>query len=409
MAYIGRQQDGFGVRSRFIYTATGGQTTFNTDDSGNALSYADGAYVDVYLNGVLLDPADYTDTSLTSIVLGSGATASDILEVIVYDVFSVFSGTFTNGITANTATVTGDLTVDTNTLFVDSTNNRVGIGTTSPSDGQLHIKGTDTTNQVIIENTDDGSGAAPDLTLRRTSASPADDDGCGEINFQSPYVDLPKKMTVEQNLSFYSRLYGVKNFNIVIENLVDDLKIRDLIKKNAKADEVYMELKTQIEIVLNMGLKPSHLDSHMFTLGLRQDLIDIYINLGKEYKLPIFLSKKLIKLVGEDPNKFVLPESTCFESVFMGSYDIFQSKGLFSFYDNVIDELAEGISFLLIHPALKTDEMDQIALDHPNFGSDWRSKDYSYFTSEKCKKKLKENSIELINWKSPIILNYLDA
>lgn len=184
---------------------------------------------------------------------------------------------------------------------------------------------------------------------------------------------------------------------------------RDLIKKNAKADEVYIELKTQIEIVLNMGLKPSHLDSHMFTLGLRQDLIDIYIKLGKEYKLPIFLSKKLIKLVGEDPNKFVLPESTCFESVFMGSYDIFQSKGLFNFYDNVIDELAEGISFLLIHPALKTDEMDQIALDHPNFGSDWRSKDYSYFTSEKCKKKLKENSIELINWKSPIILNYLDA
>ena len=52
-----------------------------------------------------------------------------------------------------------------------------------------------------------------------------------EINFQSPYVDLPKKMTVEQNLSFYSRLYGVKNFNIVIENLVDDLKIGDLIKK----------------------------------------------------------------------------------------------------------------------------------------------------------------------------------
>ena len=49
-----------------------------------------------------------------------------------------------------------------------------------------------------------------------------------EINFQSPYVDLPKKMTVEQNLSFYSRLYGVKNFNKVIENLVNDLKIKNL-------------------------------------------------------------------------------------------------------------------------------------------------------------------------------------
>ena len=149
MAYIGRQQDGFGVRSRFIYTATGGQTTFNTDDSGNALSYADSAYVDVYLNGVLLDPADYTATSLTSIVLGSGATASDILEVIVYDVFSVFSGTFTNGITANT----------------------------------LHIVGDTTDDQVLIENTNAGAANAPDLTLFRNSASPADNDVLGILRF----------------------------------------------------------------------------------------------------------------------------------------------------------------------------------------------------------------------------------
>ena len=63
MAYIGRTTDGFGVRSRFIYTATGGQTTFTTDNSSNALSYSDGAYVDVYLNGVLLDPSDYTATA----------------------------------------------------------------------------------------------------------------------------------------------------------------------------------------------------------------------------------------------------------------------------------------------------------------------------------------------------------
>ena len=158
MAYIGRKQDGFGVRSRFIYTATGGQTTFNTDDSGNALSYSDGAYVDVYLNGVLLDPADYTATSLTSIVLDSGATASDILEVIVYDVFSVFSGTFTNGITANTVTVTGDLTVDTSTLKVDSTNNRVGIGTASPAHF-FDCRTTGETEQVVANFSSTGNGS----------------------------------------------------------------------------------------------------------------------------------------------------------------------------------------------------------------------------------------------------------
>ena len=53
-----------------------------------------------------------------------------------------------------------------------------------------------------------------------------------KINFQSPYIDLPKKMTVEQNLFFYARLYGVKYFKDVIENLVEDLKMEELLKKN---------------------------------------------------------------------------------------------------------------------------------------------------------------------------------
>ena len=53
-----------------------------------------------------------------------------------------------------------------------------------------------------------------------------------EINFQSPYIDLPKKMTVEQNLFFYSRLYGVKKFKDKIYDLVKKLKMTDLMKKN---------------------------------------------------------------------------------------------------------------------------------------------------------------------------------
>ncbi len=53
-----------------------------------------------------------------------------------------------------------------------------------------------------------------------------------DINFQSPYVDLPKKMTVEQNLFFYSRLYGIKKFKDIIYDLVERLKMTDLMKKN---------------------------------------------------------------------------------------------------------------------------------------------------------------------------------
>ena len=136
MPYIGKAPSS-GIRSRFIYTATASQTTFTgADGNGKTLGYTDGEYVDVYLNGVLLDPADYTATSKTSVVLDSGATVSDIVEIVVYDTFSVFNGTFT-----------GDLTVDGDTLFVDSTNNRVGIGTTSPEDS-LHVK----SGKIRIEN-----------------------------------------------------------------------------------------------------------------------------------------------------------------------------------------------------------------------------------------------------------------
>ena len=120
MPYIGKAPAS-GIRSRFIYTATAAQTTFTgADGNGKTLGYTDGEYVDVYLNGVLLDPADYTATSKTSVVLDSGATVSDIVEIVVYDTFSVFNGTFT-----------GDLTVDGDTLFVDSTNNNVLVGKTS--------------------------------------------------------------------------------------------------------------------------------------------------------------------------------------------------------------------------------------------------------------------------------------
>ena len=129
MAYIGKGLDGQGVRQRYLFTATSGQTTFDTSDSGTGLSYSDTNYMDVYLNGVLLDPtSDYTATSGTSVVLGSGASAGDTLECVVYDVFSVFSGNFNTNVSVN-----GNLTADTNTLYVDSTNNRVGIGTATPT------------------------------------------------------------------------------------------------------------------------------------------------------------------------------------------------------------------------------------------------------------------------------------
>ena len=118
MPYIGKSPSA-GVRQRYQYTATAGQTTFSGADTGNlTLNYTDNNFVDVFQNGVLLKGGgtDYTATSGTSVVLATGASVSDVIEIIVYDVFSVgnfYSRTDSDSRYAKTtgATMTGDLTM----------------------------------------------------------------------------------------------------------------------------------------------------------------------------------------------------------------------------------------------------------------------------------------------------------
>ena len=124
MAYIGKSPQ-FGVRSRFYFTATGSETSISgTSDGGTTLIYTDGAYVDVYLNGVLLVAGTDYNTTTTNTIGGLAAlSANDIVEIIVYDVFSVANtlpstgGTFSGAVTvAGNTTVSGTLSTQEITL-----------------------------------------------------------------------------------------------------------------------------------------------------------------------------------------------------------------------------------------------------------------------------------------------------
>ena len=90
MPYIGKAPNQ-GVRTRFIYQATAGQTSFSgSDANANVLTYSDSEYVDVYQNGVLLKPAtDYTSSSGSSVNMLTGCSLNDVIEIIVYDAFSI--------------------------------------------------------------------------------------------------------------------------------------------------------------------------------------------------------------------------------------------------------------------------------------------------------------------------------
>lgn len=128
MPYIGRSEK-FGVRNRFYYTATGGETSLSgADDDGKVLDFSDGAYVDVFLNGVLLVAGtDYNTTTANTISSLAALSASDIVEILVYDVFNVADtvsaasgGTFSGGVTFS-GDVTLSKSLQGNTL-TDTTN-----------------------------------------------------------------------------------------------------------------------------------------------------------------------------------------------------------------------------------------------------------------------------------------------
>ena len=93
MAYLGKTPSQ-AVRQRYIFTASAGDTSISgADDNGNTLTYTDGAYADVYLNGVLLVAGTDYNTSTANTIGGlSALSEDDVVEIVVYDTFAVFGG-----------------------------------------------------------------------------------------------------------------------------------------------------------------------------------------------------------------------------------------------------------------------------------------------------------------------------
>ena len=187
MAYIGVSPSN-GVRRVHTYTATASQTTFSgAGAEGTSLSYKDSNFVDVYQNGVKLGDADYTATSGTSIVLGTGATASDLVVIVVFDVFSVADtvskadgGTFDGAVTfAGTATFSGSV-VGISSAADDITAGDAAVNLTTTS-GNITIDAQGNDTDIIFKGTDNSSDITM-LTLDGSEAGAATFNGAVTAN-----------------------------------------------------------------------------------------------------------------------------------------------------------------------------------------------------------------------------------
>ena len=138
---------------------------------------------------------------ISSVVAGTGLSGGGTSGAVTLNVEAAQSGITSLG-TITTFRSTGiDDNADALAITIDSSE-QVGIGTASPS-AQLHIVGSDTSDQVIIENTDAGTSSAPDLVLYRNTASPAVGDDLGRIEFRG--------RSSTGALTNYAYMYAISN------------------------------------------------------------------------------------------------------------------------------------------------------------------------------------------------------
>ncbi|MGL1889206.1 MAG: polysaccharide deacetylase family protein [Reichenbachiella sp.] len=187
-----------------------------------------------------------------------------------------------------------------------------------------------------------------------------------------------------------------------VPSLVDEnghfYKKREQLRKKASVQDVKNELEAQIEKGIKFGLKPTHIDSHMYSVGASPEFFEIYRDLGKKYNLPVLINDELMRTVGLNPEENIKEDDFLIDSIHLGEYKYFEKGELNDYYDSVLEKLTNGLNLILIHPAFDDYEMKGITVNHPNFGSEWRQIDFNFFTSEVLKSKLKKKGIELITW-----------
>ena len=103
-----------------------------------------------------------------------------------------------------------------------------------------------------------------------------------KMNFASPYIELPKKLTVKQNLEIYARLYGVKNISERISEMIEDLNLKNFLNK--KTGELSSGQKNRVSLAKSLINKPRLLFLDEPTASLDPDIGDFVREYLENYK-----------------------------------------------------------------------------------------------------------------------------
>jgi len=102
------------------------------------------------------------------------------------------------------------------------------------------------------------------------------------MNFASPYIELPKKLTVRQNLEVYARLYGVIKIDRRLDEMIEDLDLKKFLNK--KCGELSSGQKNRVSLAKSLINKPKLLFLDEPTASLDPDIGDFIRGYIEKYK-----------------------------------------------------------------------------------------------------------------------------
>jgi predicted glycoside hydrolase/deacetylase ChbG (UPF0249 family) len=169
----------------------------------------------------------------------------------------------------------------------------------------------------------------------------------------------------------------------------------ETVVKRAKPAEVERELRAQIDRAHAVGIRPTHLDSHMGALFATPELIATYIKVAREYKLPFLAT------LGEQRD--VLPTGLTDKDVLLNTVIIanptIKVADWLSFYVDAVSRLKPGVSEMIVHLGYDDAELQAVMVGHVDYGSAWRQRDVDVVHSAAFKKALKDNNVILVTWR----------
>jgi predicted glycoside hydrolase/deacetylase ChbG (UPF0249 family) len=166
------------------------------------------------------------------------------------------------------------------------------------------------------------------------------------------------------------------------------------VTKHATAAEIEKEIRAQIEQAMKVGIRPTHLDSHMGTL-FATAYFPVYVKVAREYGLP-FLA---MRTPGAAASMLaLLKDSDILPDAIEMATNV-KPENWASYYLGLITSLKPGLTELIVHLAYDDAEMQAITEGHPAYGSAWRQRDFDVITSPEFQQALKNNRVTLIGWK----------